>query len=107
MIVTVFEMIISIARNYVFAHTAGKIDVILGSKLFNHLVHLPLAYFENRRCGDTVSRVRELENIRRFLTGTPLTTILEIPLHRFTRARRSFMKTGFCRGMNMIATRRI
>lgn len=73
----VFETVLSMARNYVLAHTTSKIDVILSSRLFEHLFRLPLRYFEKRRVGDTVARVRELENIRRFLTGVPLTTILD------------------------------
>ena len=73
----VFETILSVARNYILAHTTSKIDVILSSRLFEHLFKLPLRYFEKRRIGDTVARVRELENIRRFLTGVPLTTVLD------------------------------
>ena len=76
-IITVFESALSIARNYVFAHTTSKIDVILSCRLFQHLFRLPLRYFESRRVGDTIARVRELENIRRFLTGVPLNTLLD------------------------------
>lgn len=74
---TVFETLLSVARNYILVHTTGKIDVILSSRLFHHLFRLPMRYFENRRVGDTVARVRELENIRRFLTGVPMTTFLD------------------------------
>ncbi len=73
-----FEMFLSIAKNYVFTHTTNRIDVILSSKLFNHLFKLPLRYFENRQVGETIARVREVENIRRFLTGAPLSSILDI-----------------------------
>ena len=76
-IITIFESALSIARNYVFAHTTSKIDVILSCRLFKHLFSLPLRYFESRRVGDTIARVRELENIRRFLTGVPLNTLLD------------------------------
>lgn len=79
-LITVFESALSIARNYVFAHTTSKIDVILSCRLFKHLFSLPLRYFETRRVGDTVARVRELENIRRFLTGVPLNTLLDLSL---------------------------
>lgn len=77
LIIAVFETVLSIARNYVFTHTTSKIDVILSCRLFDHLFKLPLRYFETRRVGDTVARVRELENIRRFLTGVPMTTLLD------------------------------
>lgn len=76
-IITIFEAMLSIARNYVFSHTTSKIDVILSCRLFRHLFALPLRYFESRRVGDTIARVRELENIRRFLTGVPLNTLLD------------------------------
>ena len=77
-LILVFELVMGIAKNYVFANTTNKMDVILSSRLFNHLLRLPLRYFETRRVGDTVARVREQENIRRFLTGTPLTSILDV-----------------------------
>lgn len=77
LIITIFELIMGIAKNYVFSITTSKIDILLSAKLFNHLLRLPLRYFETRRIGDTVARVRELENIRRFLTGTPLTSVLD------------------------------
>lgn len=76
-VMLVFETILSIVRNYILVHTTSKIDVILNCRLFQHLFKLPLRYFENRRIGDTVARVREVENIRRFLTGVPMMTILD------------------------------
>lgn len=76
-VITIFELLLSVARNYVLTHTTSRIDVILSCRLFQHLFRLPLRYFETRRVGDTVARVRELENIRRFLTGVPMTTLLD------------------------------
>ena len=76
-LITVFESALSVARNYVFTHTTSRIDVILSCRLFRHLFSLPLRYFETRRVGDTIARVRELENIRRFLTGVPMNTLLD------------------------------
>ena len=60
----VFEAIMGGLRTYVFSHTTNRIDVELGARLFRHLMALPIAYFEARRVGDSVARVRELENIR-------------------------------------------
>ncbi|MBM4322813.1 MAG: type I secretion system permease/ATPase [Deltaproteobacteria bacterium] len=76
--VILFEGLLNILRTYLFTHTSNRIDISLGTKLFKHLFSLPLKYFEVRRVGDTVARVRELENIRHFLTGAPLTTILDV-----------------------------
>ena len=76
--IMLFETALSGLRTYVFAHTASRIDVELGSRLFRHLVTLPLAYFQARRVGDSVARVRELENIRSFLTGNAITLVLDV-----------------------------
>src|SRR5260370_29751398 len=64
-------------RTYLFAHTTNRIDVELGARLFRHLLALPSAYFQARRVGDSVARVRELENIRNFLTGSALTLVID------------------------------
>jgi subfamily B ATP-binding cassette protein HlyB/CyaB len=77
-VVTVFESLLTVLRAYVLSHTTSRIDVELGSKLYRHLLSLPLAYFEARRTGDSVARVRELENIRAFLTGNALTLVLDV-----------------------------
>jgi ATP-binding cassette, subfamily B, bacterial HlyB/CyaB len=75
---TVFEALLSGIRTWVFAHTSSKIDVELGARLFRHLLNLPLAYFQSRRVGDSVARIRELENIRSFLTGNVMTLVLDL-----------------------------
>ena len=77
-IVSVFEAVLGGLRTYVFSHTTNRIDVELGARLFRHLTALPLAYFEARRVGDSVARVRELENIRNFLTGSALTLVVDL-----------------------------
>ena len=76
--VSVFESVLGALRTYVFAHTTNRIDVELGARLFRHLVALPIAYFEARRAGDSVARVRELENIRNFLTSSALTLCIDL-----------------------------
>ncbi|MGH7230163.1 MAG: type I secretion system permease/ATPase [Nitrospiraceae bacterium] len=74
----VCESILGGLRTYLFSHTSNRIDVALGAQLFRHILGLPLAYFEARRVGDTVARVRELETIRQFLTGSSVTVMLDL-----------------------------
>jgi ATP-binding cassette, subfamily B, bacterial HlyB/CyaB len=76
--VSVFEVVLGALRTYVFAHTTNRIDVELGARLFRHLSALPIGYFETRRTGDSVARVRELENIRNFLTSSALTLVVDM-----------------------------
>lgn len=77
-VVVIFEIGLGALRSYVFSHTTSRIDVELGARLFRHLLGLPLAYFQARRVGDSVARVRELENIRSFLTGNAITLVLDL-----------------------------
>jgi subfamily B ATP-binding cassette protein HlyB/CyaB len=78
LVVSAFEVLLGGLRTYIFSHTTNRIDVELGAALFKHLMHLPIAYFGARRVGDTVARVRELETIRNFLTGSALTLVVDL-----------------------------
>ncbi|MGH7216338.1 MAG: type I secretion system permease/ATPase, partial [Nitrospiraceae bacterium] len=74
----IFDAILGGLRTNLFSHTSNRIDVGLGAQLFRHVLALPLAYFEARRVGDTVARVRELEHIRQFLTSHSVTVLLDV-----------------------------
>ncbi|RKZ89015.1 MAG: type I secretion system permease/ATPase [Gammaproteobacteria bacterium] len=76
--VSLFEVVLGGLRTYLFSHTTNRVDVVLGAKLFKHLLALPISYFEARRVGDSIARVRELENIRNFITGSALTLIIDL-----------------------------
>ncbi|WP_138472346.1 type I secretion system permease/ATPase [Poseidonocella sp. HB161398] len=75
--VSVFEVLLGGLRTYIFAHTTNRIDVELGARLYRHLLALPLSYFETRQVGQSVARVRELETIRDFITGSTLTLLID------------------------------
>ncbi|MCG8567055.1 MAG: cysteine peptidase family C39 domain-containing protein, partial [Desulfobacterales bacterium] len=76
--ITFFDVILNGLRTYVFSHTTSRVDVELGSRLFDHLLRLPIAFFNARPVGQVVARVRELESIRSFLTGNALTVVLDL-----------------------------
>jgi len=76
--ISLFETVLGILRTYLFSHTTNRIDVELGARLFHHLLALPMSYFQARRVGDSVARVRELENIRNFLTSSALTLVIDL-----------------------------
>ena len=75
--VSLWEVAFGWIRTRLYSETAQKIDVELGARLFRHLLRLPLSFFEARRAGDTVTRVRELETIRSFLTDSSLTLLVD------------------------------
>jgi subfamily B ATP-binding cassette protein HlyB/CyaB len=77
-VIGLFDVTLQYLRTYALSHTTSRMDVELGSRLFDHLLRLPLAYFETRPTGQTVARVRELETIRAFLTGQGLTSVIDL-----------------------------
>ncbi|CNG33163.1 peptidase domain-containing ABC transporter [Yersinia frederiksenii] len=74
----IYEVILKFLREYIFTHTTTRVDILLGGKLFNHLIKLPLSYFKQRHVGNIVARVRELDNIREFITGSALTLSVDV-----------------------------
>ena len=74
----IFDVTLQYLRTYALSHTTSRIDVELGSRLFDHLLRLPLSYFETRPTGQTVARVREIETIRSFLTGQGLSSVIDL-----------------------------
>ncbi|MBO9621155.1 MAG: type I secretion system permease/ATPase [Sphingomonas sp.] len=77
-VILIFETAMSALRNWLFAHTTNRVDSELSSKMFRHLLSLPMSYFEARRVGDSVARVRELDRIREFLTSNSVTVVLDL-----------------------------
>ncbi|WP_129791746.1 type I secretion system permease/ATPase [Sphingosinicella sp. CPCC 101087] len=77
-VVLIWETALSGLRTWLFAHTTNRVDAELSANIFKHLVALPLSYFESRRVGDSVARVRELERIREFLTSNAVTVVIDL-----------------------------
>lgn len=77
LVVTLLEGLLGSLKTFLFAETTNRIDQRLGSEVIDHLLRLPLAYFDRRPVGELGTRVAELEKIRNFLTGQALTTILD------------------------------
>lgn len=77
-VVLIWETALSGLRNWLFAHSTNRVDAELSSRLFRHLLQLPLSYFEARRVGDSVARVRELDGIREFLTSNAVTVVIDL-----------------------------
>ena len=74
---SIFENILTAVRTNLFIETTNRIDLSLGEQVIDHLLRLPLNYFDRRPVGELSSRLSELEQIRSFLTGTALTVVLD------------------------------
>jgi ATP-binding cassette, subfamily B, bacterial HlyB/CyaB len=77
LLVAVFEVFLGGLRTWLFSHTTNRVDVELGAKLYHHLQRLPIAFFQSRPVGTVVARMRELESVRQFITGSSLTVAID------------------------------
>jgi subfamily B ATP-binding cassette protein HlyB/CyaB len=75
----VFSTALTYVRQYLVIHTGNRIDAVLGSHVFGHMLRLPLRYFEQRPTGVIVSRLHGVETIRDFLSGAAISLILDLP----------------------------
>ena len=78
-IIAIFDFMMNFSRKHLLSHMTSIVDVIMVSKFFRHLTSLPLGFFNNKQTGDTVSRFKEVESIRNFISSGFLTSIIDFP----------------------------
>jgi len=66
-------------RQYLVLHTGNRVDAVLGTRAFQHLLALPLRYFERRPTGVLVARLQGVETIREFVSGAAVSLLLDLP----------------------------
>lgn len=75
----IFTSVMGWLRQYLVLHTGNRIDAVLGSQVFRHLLRLPMPWFEHRPTGTVVARLHGVETIREFITGAAVTLVLDLP----------------------------
>lgn len=76
---TVFSSLLTWVRQYLVLHTGNRVDAVLGAAAWNHLLKLPLRYFERRPTGVVSARLHGIETIREFVSGAAVTLVLDLP----------------------------
>ena len=77
LIFVILETIFSSLRTFQFVEVSNRIDISVGASIVSRLLRINARFFDRRPVGELASRLGELENIRRFLTGTALTVVLD------------------------------
>lgn len=75
--VVVLQTLISTFRSWVTLRVSSALTLQMGSNLFNHLIKLPLSFFEKRHVGDVVSRFESMNNIKEILTTGLIESIID------------------------------
>lgn len=75
----VLSGLMSWARQYLVLHTGNRVDAVLGAAVWDHLLKLPLRYFEHRPTGVVAARLHAVETIREFVSGAAISLVLDLP----------------------------
>ena len=75
----VFSSLLTWLRQYLVLHTGNRVDAVLGTAVWNHLLRLPLRYFEHRPTGVIAARLHGIETIREFISGAAISLLLDLP----------------------------
>ena len=74
----VFQSVLTGLKTFVFTDTANRMDLQLGANVMDRLLRLPLPYFDKRPVGELSQRLGEMASIRSFLTGTAITSFMDL-----------------------------
>jgi len=74
-----FELLLRIVRAKEQAYIGARFDYLVGSKVFEQILHLPPIFTERAPVGGQVSRIRSFESLREIFTGSLANTVLDLP----------------------------
>ena len=74
--ITAGNIIIGFCSNYLFAYINNRIMLDIRSHIFNHLIQLPLSFYDRNKSGDVVYRMsNEVDRIQSFITSSALSFV--------------------------------
>jgi subfamily B ATP-binding cassette protein HlyB/CyaB len=74
----IFEGLFAYTRQYLMIFATNKIDARLASRAFEHMLRLPMTFFEGTTAGVLLRNMQQTESIRQFLTGRLFQTLLDV-----------------------------
>ena len=77
-IASIFTSITSAIRSMLSAFLLRKLDFTMISQFFQHVLSLPLVFFDSRRTGDIFARFQENMTVRDFMTEATISTLLNV-----------------------------
>lgn len=75
--INVFKNIFQYIRINMINYFNFKLDKILITKLFNHLIYLPFLYYKNKSSSDVINRINDLIDVKNNLTKIFLSIVID------------------------------
>lgn len=78
-LVLAFESLFRHTRTKAIAWFSGRVDNIVGNKIFAHLIDLSPSLIERASIAAQIARIKTFETVRDFFTGSAFLSMLELP----------------------------
>lgn len=78
LILNVFQVLINAFRQHILLHLGQKINVALITKYYNHVMELPMSFFDTRKIGEILSRLNDAGKIMQAISGATLTVLIDV-----------------------------
>ena len=72
-----FENLVNGARSWAILYLGSTLNLAMGSRLFNHMLSLPMSYFNKRHVGDIQSRFGSIQAIQEMLSSGFVSGVLD------------------------------
>jgi ATP-binding cassette subfamily B protein RaxB len=76
-VVAFLHVSISALRSFIVMYFGAHLQFEWATRLFHHLIRLPMSFFEKRHMGDVVSRFRSLQPIQQLVTTTMVEAVID------------------------------
>jgi ATP-binding cassette subfamily B protein len=77
-LVAVLTTGMSVVQSLLLAHTTTRLDMRLMAEFYRHVLSLPMPFFLSVNKGEILSRFGENQKIRHILTGSSITTVMNV-----------------------------
>lgn len=77
-LVAVLTSAMTVLQSLLLAHTTTRLDMRIMSEFYRHVLNLPMGFFLSVNKGEILSRFGENQKIRAILTGSSITTVMNI-----------------------------
>ena len=76
-VLVIFEAVFAYVRQFLIVHLTTRVDVKLGTYMFEKLLNLPIDFFERTQTGKITHDLNQMWKIRTFLMGQLFGTVLD------------------------------
>ncbi|WP_428768482.1 peptidase domain-containing ABC transporter [Treponema sp. HNW] len=76
-LVIFFQTLLSFSRSQLMLHMSNKIDTVMMTGYFRHILKLPMDFFTSRKTGELLSRINDTSTIRYAISSASLSVLLD------------------------------